>query len=72
MATPHVAGVAALILSRRPCLTPADVVAILKKTGAPVVRNAGVGSTTLLVDAPAAVLEAATWTSSNAACAQLS
>jgi subtilisin family serine protease len=60
MAAPHVAGVVALMLSQKPCLTPANLASLLVSTAATgVVTNAGTNSPNLLVNARAAVAAAA-------------
>lgn len=53
MATPHVAGVAALLLQADPSLTPADIEAILKTTGVPTTDERS-GRVTPRIDALAA------------------
>ncbi len=53
MAAPHVAGLAALILSRNPTLTPAQVLQIMKSTARPVAGCAQCGAG--LIDAGAAL-----------------
>lgn len=60
MAAPHVAGVVVLMLSQKPCLTPAAISSILVSTAAVnAVTNAGANSPNLLVNARAAVAAAA-------------
>ena len=50
MASPHVAGVAAVLLSRTPLLTPAQIAALITSTAtAGVVTSAGKGSPNLLL-----------------------
>ncbi|QSQ22617.1 S8 family serine peptidase [Pyxidicoccus parkwayensis] len=52
MASPHVAGLAALILSQRPSMTPAQVIARLKSTATPLLcKSCGSG----LINAGAAI-----------------
>jgi hypothetical protein len=59
MATPHTAGVVALMLAANPCLTPADVTRLLKASATASVTGAPVGTTNLAVNARAAVAAAA-------------
>jgi serine protease len=58
MATPHVAGVAALITEVAPDLTPAQVARIIKRTAKPLPGPCGGGCGDGLLDAHAAVKEA--------------
>ncbi|MBG6190726.1 serine protease [Arthrobacter sp. CAN_A212] len=60
MATPHVAGAAALMLSANKALTPAQIEENLKKTVRPLPGNCFGGCGTGLVDATAAVKSVAT------------
>ncbi|HEX5684437.1 MAG TPA: S8 family peptidase [Ideonella sp.] len=55
MATPHVAGVAALMLARNPSLTPDEVEVLLKTTARPLPRTCAVGCGKGIVSASAAV-----------------
>ncbi len=55
MATPHVAGIAALVISRNPSLTPDQVAAILRNTARPFPSYCSGGCGTGIVDAGAAV-----------------
>jgi serine protease len=55
MATPHVAGVAALMLARNPSLTPDEVEVLLKTTARPLPRTCSVGCGKGIVSASAAV-----------------
>jgi serine protease len=55
MATPHVAGVAALMLARNPALTPDQVEARLKSSARPLPVTCSLGCGAGLVDASAAV-----------------
>ncbi len=60
MATPHVAGVVALMLAAKPCLTPATVAAILVATAATdALSGVPVGTANKLINAKAAVQAAA-------------
>ena len=69
MATPHVAGTVALMLSARPCLSPAELASLLAATATPSVTGAPGGTTNKLVHAAAAVRAAATATCANTATA---
>src|SRR5439155_23366132 len=53
MATPHVAGAAALILASTPAATPAQVAAALTAASTGKVTGAGTGSPTLLLNTSA-------------------
>ncbi|MEK8030553.1 S8 family serine peptidase [Ideonella sp. DXS29W] len=55
MATPHVAGVAALMLSRNPSLTPDEIEVLLKTTARAFPKACAVGCGKGIVDANAAV-----------------
>ena len=67
MATPHVAGVMALMLSVKPCLSPAELAGLLASTATASVTGAPTGTTTRLLHAGAAVRAAAAATCANAA-----
>ncbi len=74
MATPHVTGVASLILSQNPSMTPAQVKARLQATARAFPTGTGSDCTTALcgagiVDAGAAVAQATTTTRKNVAAA---
>lgn len=60
MAAPHVAGVVALMRAANPCLTPAQLAAVLASTATASVVGAPTGTTNRLVQARAAVAAAAT------------
>lgn len=55
MATPHVAGVAALMIARNPELTPDEIEVLLKSTARPLPKACTIGCGKGIVDATAAV-----------------
>ena len=72
MATPHVSGIASLMLSRNPALTPAQVVSKIQTTARPFPTGTGRDCTSALcgagiIDAGAAVLAAAGVSTSSVA-----
>ena len=67
MATPHVAGTVALMLSAAPCLTPAQISDIITSTSSPTVVGAPRLTTNRFVNSRAAVAAAASTSCPQAA-----